>query len=357
MTIVTVDSRDMKRAIATVKPIIPAKTTIPAIMSARITVANGEMTIEATDLSRAIWMTIPATGSGAWLLDFGKLSAIASALPDGKEVTLSGDGTAAIKCGRISAKIMSLAPDDFPSFTCNFKGGEFAMPAKVLKDILSRADKCRRRDNTNTSMGGIHMTAGGGKIRVESTDGKMLSRITVKAEIATSIDTLLPGDIAQSIATLPDGDMTVMISPSMASFASGSVTLITKLIDAQYPEIDHVLPPQIAAKCEASAFDTASLLAAIKACSASQAWDSDAVALSVTSDGAFITGSGNEGETISVPVECEPGAAFELKINPLYATAMIGAAARETIRLSSSGLALLAVDDGDDFTGVVMARR
>ncbi len=357
MPAVTIEAAHLKRAIAAVKPVIQSKTTIPILASARIEVMGGVMTVEGTNLDQAVRIEVPADGNGSWCIDFGKLSAFAGIVPDGGQVTIDGDSTAALRCGKLSAKIGALPIADYPAISAASSPLTFELPVKAFRDAVTRLAGCRMKDGSTQALSGIHVQGLSGKaLRVEATDSKALARLDLPLAAPASFDVILPGEIIQPMAGLPDGDMTVCATEGMVSMSCAGVTLVSKLIDGRYPEIDRVLNSQRAALGRASRFDTAYLVSAIKAASVSQTWDSEKLWIVVNDDGAHVRGTGQAGEEIVIPVDCEPGDPFEALINPAYFQAMLAAAKMETIGLAAADNAnaggLCCMEDGAPFQGI-----
>lgn len=359
MPAVTVEAEHLKRCIAAVKAVVPSRSTIPILSCVRIAVADGVMTFDATDLDRSIRMTVPAHGDGAWCIDYAKLSAMLSVVPDGAAVGIDGTTSASIRSGKISARISSLDPNDWPAVSAVIDNPEwqFTIGAKAFKDAIARVSPARFRDRESDVLAGIHMTVARGKMQIEACNRYVGLRVPLAVDCLRSVDVIMPGEISNSLAAIPDGvDVEVSRKAGTLCFAAPGVTLASKMIDGEYPQIDRAIGVQRPI-VDASIFDAASLSAAVKAAGAGQTWDGEEITIKVDGESAYVIGSGTAGNDITIPVECECRGDFTARFNPGFILAMVAASKRSTLALTMSDVAMLCLDQPETFSGLVMTRR
>jgi DNA polymerase III sliding clamp (beta) subunit (PCNA family) len=358
MPAVTIEASSLKRAMAAVKAVVPAKASIPILSCVKIVVRNGVMAADATNLVTSVRCEVPANGDGAWCLDYAKVQSMLSVVPDGAVVGIDGTNIATLRAGRMSARVSSFSQDDFPDMitTDHEPDMSFLVNASLFKDAISRIQAGRQRDSIATPLAGIHVVMMDGRLRIEATTGHVFLRTHIPVSARGEFDIILPGDAVVPIAALPDaGEIEIRKTGGAVSFWSAEVGLATKLLDGIFPDIDRSLAGQVPLG-ESTSFDVASLTSAIKAVGSGMTWGGEEVDISVSGNEAFVIGGGGAGEEITIPVECEAGAPFRVCISPALVLALLAGSKRETIKLSVTKTALTCLDEPDAFSGLVMSR-
>lgn len=352
---VTMNVAALRGAIALAKTITPTRSTIPILNCVNIAAKGGMARIEATDTASFASITIPAIGEGQWCIALDKLAIMIGAAR-GDDVSISGDTFAAITSGKAHAKIAALPPGDWPDMSPDGDAEHIAtVSAKAFQSAYSRCAVAVSREASRYMLSGVHAVFADGSLRCEASNGHILHRITMAADVDSRADVLLPNNIGAPLAALAgDGEIVVSRHGGTVTFTCGGKRLTTKLLDAEFPDFDRVMPK--ISRVGAVVFDTKGLVDAIKSVAPLNRDDGSSVHLVADADGARLTAFGAPGETVVIPLESD-GGALDAWLSPDYLADMISACGVQSVALRADGRAIMTGEPGDPFVGVVMSMR
>lgn len=363
MLAVTVEASALKKAVPILKSLGLGRSTIPILNCVKITVKNSIMEIEATNLDQGCKVSVPASGEGAWCLNFAKLQAALSAVPDGAMLGISGDSIAKIESGKIKATIASMPIVDFPDWskTPTDQHLVLTMDAERFGDAFGRV--AWSVDDVRHGLKGVHIACKqkDGPVTIEATNGHTLCHIHAKALSSAQFEILLSADCLSAISALAsrDGELSLYKMEGSIVASVGNVQWSSKMIDADYPDVAKYIAAQ---KTDAPqhSFDTKGLASAIKAASGIEQGvkrDSESVRLKGTSAGASITAYGEAGEAIDIPLDSDCASDFEAWANPSYLLRVLGSSGAETAQIQITDNSVFFPDTGNGFVGIVMQKR
>jgi DNA polymerase-3 subunit beta len=353
----TVEALAFKKAMPVIKSLILSRTTIPLLQCVKITVKNSVMELEATNLDTGAKITMPANGDGVWCLNFDKLQAVLSAIPDGAMIGITGDTIATIQAGKIKATVRSFPADDFPDWT----GGAAERPLLFTVGGDGFASALKRTvwscDDIRIEIKGIHCKSFEGNAVVEATNGKSAVRLALAVKTEQQFGFIIPPDAVASIGAIAEKatEMRVCGNDRSISIEAGNTVFTTKLIDAQYPDMDRMIASQ-KSESQSSVFDVAQLEAALKSAASLDRTDG-AIRLTAGNSGAFVTGFGESGEAFDVPVDCECIDEFEAWVKHTYLLGILANCGTETIQIQPSHLSIIVPDTGSGYSALVMTLR
>ncbi|MBB2202422.1 DNA polymerase III subunit beta [Gluconacetobacter tumulisoli] len=250
------DRATLLKALAHIQSVAEKRNTIPILANVLINVADGRLTLTATDMEIAVVEEIGAETSrnGAVTAPAAVLYEIVRKLPDSVAIELDhtgGDAPLALRAGRYATSLNVLDVDDFPSMMAGALPHRFTMPAAVLRGLIDRTRFAISTEETRYYLNGIYLHVAtvddGNMLRAVATDGHRLAR--VETEVPPGAEGM-PGvivprkTIAELRKLLDEGadDVTVALSDTRIQFTVGTVTLTSKLIDGTFPEYDRVIP-------------------------------------------------------------------------------------------------------------------
>lgn len=326
----TIDKPSLVRALAHVASVVERRNTIPILSNVLLATRNNELTLTATDLDMEIVETVPARakGEGATTVPAHMLHDIVRKLPDGAQVELetASDGNSlVIRAGRSRFTLQCLPPADFPAMAEGDLPHRFQLPATDLKGIIDRTRFAISNEETRYYLNGIYFhaaTAGGTAVlRGVATDGHRLARVEVPLPKGASE---IPGVIVprktvgevRKLLDESDGSVDIELSDTRIRFASGGVTLVSKLIDGTFPDYERVIPTgndkvlNVPCKEFAHAVDRVSTISTEKSRAIKLAVAKGVVTLSATSPDA-----GSATEEIEVEYQAAP---LEIGFNSRY---------------------------------------
>jgi DNA polymerase-3 subunit beta len=335
--------------------------------------------IAATDLAMSARGLFPAdvVKGGAVTLPAKTLHDIVRNLPPGPVTIVSEAETVVIKSGRSKFKLLGLPAEDYPRLP-DVKGVDFfeldaALPARMI-DLTSFSIS---HDETRPHLNGALFEGDGKILRMVTTDGHRLSKAEFKIEesVFFNFSMVLPVKAVPEIKhLLEDGMGTVSVATKDGSVflrrvievdkgedggpgQTAEFLLVSKLIDAEFPPYDQVIPKQQERKVIATRLN---LLEALKRVSVLSSERTVGVklqlsegALAVTTDNPSV---GEGQEIIDVAYE---GGEVEIGFNARYFIDALAVLDDEELHLELSGNLDPAVirDASGHFVGVVMPMR
>jgi DNA polymerase-3 subunit beta len=318
----TIERAALLKALAHVQSVVERRNTIPILSNVLITAQKGRLSLAATDMDLAITEQVEATASktGSTTAPAHTLYEIVRKLPDGAQVELesASDGNSlAIRAGRSRFTLQCLPPADFPAMAEGDLPHRFQLPATDLKGIIDRTRFAISNEETRYYLNGIYFhsaTSNGTQVlRGVATDGHRLARVEVPlpkgaAEIPGVIVPRKTVGEVRKLLDESDGSVDIELSDTRIRFASGGVTLVSKLIDGTFPGNDKVL--NVPCKEFAHAVDRVSTISTEKSRAIKLAVAKGVVTLSATSPDA-----GSATEEIEVEYK---DSALEIGFNSRY---------------------------------------
>ncbi len=247
----SLSSRELSSALATLSRIADKRSAITMLGNVRIRVAaSGDVTFDATDLNVSATYTARAFAGytpGSACVPAKQLADIAKGASDAT-VTLAkvtGHGVR-VASGDSSVTLIGASPADFPKLPdATADDLRFASTdPEALADMIDAALPCVCKDETRFHLNGVLIECTGNTTRMVATDGHRLIRLTADVAGPRIPGAILPAKAAKEIAKLLRG-------ADVASWALGKAhlfvrcgawTVAAKLIDAQFPAYEQVIP-------------------------------------------------------------------------------------------------------------------
>ncbi|MDD5282092.1 MAG: DNA polymerase III subunit beta [Candidatus Omnitrophica bacterium] len=237
-------------AIQTVQNIITAKSALPILSNILIETQQEAIRLTATDLDIGITCVIPVDiqEQGAITIPAKRFSDIVKEFPvDIVNFTTKKNNLVVIDSELCQFKIMGLAKEEFPKLP-EFKDKKvIKIDQVVLKEILTLTSFAVSFDETRYILNGILFKINKGVLTLVSTDGKRLA----VAERKLSVDSDVDLSIIVPIKTIhelnrnlkEEGGLSLVVGSNQALFDLGSVVIISRLIEGEFPDYKQVVPP------------------------------------------------------------------------------------------------------------------
>lgn len=233
--------------------IVSQKTTIPILSNFLIEAKNGELIITATDLIVGIKCHTEAKiiEEGAIALPARRFAQLIRELTSHNvEITVSGNEIAQIHADSSRFKLHGMNKNEFPAMPQMGGAAQFRIPEKDLKDMFFRTSFAVSRDDNRFALTGVLMQVGGGKAVFAGTDGKRLSRAHLSLGLDNSFDGnyIVPikavEEILKNLSDEEKNEAKVYLMHDKIAIETEHMTLITKLLTGDYPDVSRVIPAQ-----------------------------------------------------------------------------------------------------------------
>ena len=372
----TVQKSDLLRELQLFQGIIERKNTIP-ILANVLFEANGDGFVElvATDLEVGLRSRCAASVAkgGSLTIPAKKLFEIVRALPETHIRIQSGaKGAVKVAADKFDSRMQTLPRDDFPTLpeaTGNVR--TVNLPRKGLREMVSKTQFAITGEDTRYFLNGALLVVAPGKMNLVATDGHRLAfvssvRATADGE-ETKIEAILPKKTLWELSRLlieGEDDITYTCGENHLFFNVDGRQLISRVIDAQFPAYERVIPKGNDKKIE---FERDRLTSAIRRVALLSSERSRAVKFKITPGSVDITSSSSEvGEATETLVVEYGGEEVEICFNAQYVLDFLGAVDSDAVRLELKDEASQAVmkpvgagddESGCDYTYVIMPMR
>jgi DNA polymerase-3 subunit beta len=242
-----VTQENLSKALSNVAKIAMAnKNPLPILNNVLIKTIDGRLSISATNLEIAITEKIGSKvkEEGAITVPARLMQEYISSLPSGVLNLELDDNKLHISTDQYSSTINGVIADEFPSFPELSESISWNIPTKECKKGLQQVVFAASNDESRPVLTGVFLHTTGGELFAVATDSY---RLAEKKLIKTSqdISLLIPADAMQELLRiLPDTIDTVSVSADSQQvlFKAGDIELVTRLIDATYPDYKKLLP-------------------------------------------------------------------------------------------------------------------
>jgi DNA polymerase III subunit beta len=239
--------------LSAVSGIIERRHTLPILSNVLIDTTEGKLSFLATDIEIQIAArtavsvagdTQPITVGARKLLD------ILRALPDSADVTLQQqEKRLLVKAAKSRFTLQTLPAEDFPRLAKPAgDAARFSLGQKVFRRLLGLVQYAMAQQDIRYYLNGLLMVVEEGQLKLVATDGHRLAFAAVKlgADLPRQ-EVIVPRKTVLELAKLladDDSELRVEISATQASFAFGTIQLVSKLIDGKFPDYTRVIPSQ-----------------------------------------------------------------------------------------------------------------
>ena len=363
--------------------IVERKNTIPILANILVEAKKGadEISLVATDLEVGLRSRCVAevTKGGALTLPAKKLFEIVRALPETEvRITQSSSGTVNVEAERFNSRIQTLPREDFPALPEAPGNGTVNLPCEVLREMVAKTQFAVTGEDTRYFLNGALLVLTGTAMNLVATDGHRLALVSARREDVNGGDktttadngkdeeetrVILPKKTLWELARLlGEGHDTVAYESgeNHLFFDIGGRQLVSRVLDAQFPAFERVIPKGNDKRVE---FERDRLTSAIKRVSLLSSERSRAVKLQIDAGKVEISSSspeiGEASEVLSVEYE---DAAVAICFNAQYLLDFLAVADSESVALefkdemSQAVLSPLSTE-GCDYTYVIMPMR
>lgn len=344
------------------------KSTMPILANVLLrTDGRDKLLIAATDLNVTLTAELPCkvVGEGGLTVGAKHLHDIVKALP-GDEVWLRSTENqyAEIRAGKVDYKVVGMADRDFPKLPNHHEVTFAAVDAPTLRDMIAKTFFSISTDETRYHLNGVLFESDGQLARMVSTDGHRLSKV----------ERPLPGPALPQGIIVPrkglmevrralesaDGQVELGVHHGHLFTRVGPVALSVKLIEAQFPPYDQVIPKENDKLAVVPRLRLLEALRRISIMSSDKTWG---IKLALTPGELVVTSDnpdlGQAHELLEVSYDQEP---LTIGFNAKYFIELLGEMEGDEVRLELNGeldpgLLRPAEERSGNYLGVVMPMR
>jgi len=308
--------KELFEGIQTVGKAVATRSSLPILTHVRIAAKDGKVSMMATDLEMWMEHTLPGVGiteDGAATAPARNFTELLAAMPDADvSVTVEDEtNTLHLRCLKANYKLLGLSADEFPLLPQVQEDSRFVVDRETLKDAIKQTIFATSTDETRAILTGVLVVFQGDSLRLVATDTHRLAvRDCPVKEGSGSASAIVPSRAMNELLRIvgnEEGEIVVTLSGNQIQFqvddASGSnTTLISRLIDGQFPNYERVIPAQAT---KTLTVERAPLAAAVKRASIVARDSASRVVLRTTEDGDKLTITAESGSVGNAYEEVE----------------------------------------------------
>ena len=361
---------DLLRELQLFQGIVERKNTIPVLANVLLEAEGEQVRLQATDLEVSLRSGCAATvaAAGAVTVPAKKLYEVVRALPE-TEILVRQEGKGSVKVAAESfdSRMQTLPREDFPTLAASGGAPPVTLAGDAIREMVARTQFAITGEDTRYFLNGALFILRPEEMCLVATDGHRLALVSARREAqeeaADEVRAILPKKTLWELSRLlveGEGEVRYECGENHLFFDVDGRQLVSRVIDAQFPAYDRVIPKQNDKVVE---FERDRLTNAIRRVALLSSDRSRAVKFKFTEGAVDIASSSPEvGEaTESVAVEYS-GDSLEVCFNAQYVMDFLNVAEADSVRLEFKDEMSQAVmrpvgDSGFDYTYVIMPMR
>jgi DNA polymerase-3 subunit beta len=370
---------DFLRELQLFQGIVERKNTIPILANVLLETQNDEVKFLATDLEVGLRSKCAASVAkgGSLTIPAKKLYEIIKSLPE-TDIRIEEDkGGVKVAADRFDSRIQTLPREDFPTLPASGGSAGTTLPSAALKEMVAKTHFAITGEDTRFFLNGALFVVRPDSMSLVATDGHRLALVTVPRNGSEQDEVarrkagkqeeeerpILPkktlGELGRLLAEGGD-DVRFQRGENHLFFDIGGRTLISRVIDGQFPAYERVIPKGNDKHIE---FERDRLTNAVKRVALLSNERSRAVKFLIDKGKVDVTSSSPDlGEAHeSLPVDYS-GGAMQICFNAQYVLDFLSAVGTDVVSLDLKDEVSQAVvkpvgAEGYDYTYVIMPMR
>ena len=258
----SVRKTELLRELQLFQGIVERKNTIPILANILVEAEDGaeEIRLVATDLEVGLRSRCAAEVSkgGALTLPAKKLFEIIRALPETEvSITQSAAGAVNVAAERFSSRMQTLPREDFPAVPEATGTGTVSLSRDALREMVAKTQFAVTGEDTRYFLNGALLVFSGTAMSLVATDGHRLALVSAsrsgpageeektKGEDSEEARVILPKKTLWELGRLlGEGDdvITYERGENNLFFDIGGRQLVSRVLDAQFPAYERVIP-------------------------------------------------------------------------------------------------------------------
>ena len=249
---IEVSQEKLAKALNNVSRIAVGKVTLPVLNNVLIRVDSKKVSLITTNLDMAIVDFLPVSDSkdGVITVPAKLLAEFVSTLPRGEKIKLTANDTkVTISAGKYSSTINGSQADDFPELPeINEKTAVvFKIGVDEFKNGVNQVIIASSNDLTRPALTGVYFNTYDKTLAIASTDGYRLAEKKLIKNVQSEVAVIVPASsLREVLSAITDGmdEIEISFSEDLVRFRLGEVEIISKLIDASYPDYRRLIPKE-----------------------------------------------------------------------------------------------------------------
>ncbi len=310
-----------KSALLAVERIVNTRSTLPILSSVLIKAEKGGVEIIATDLE--IGMRYFVGGKveieGSVTIPGKTLVGLVGSL-HGETLTLKGTNTSIeLTCGDTQASLHGMSAEEYPVLPEVALGKKVSVMGGKLKQLIGRVEFAVSRDDSRQVLTGVYISSSDRGLVLVATDSHRLAEVVDGGKLGEEFAVIVPAKTLAEVKRLiidPKQVVEVRVEESQIMFGLENATVVSRLIEGEYPNYRQIIPETSAIVAEVDVQDLAD---AIKSAAIFSSDTSNGIRLSLGDNKISVASESSSVGSFSGEVEARvDGGGEELRFNAKY---------------------------------------
>lgn len=250
----TIAKEQLLAGLQSVQNVVSTRTTLPVLSNVLLRAEQDRLVLTATDLDVTISCAVTATikRPGSTTIPVKKIFSIVRELSVAEiELETDDKNVTSVRAGASFFKIRGLGPEEFPAMPKFAEDRKVELPQEKMRTMLKRTSFATSSDESRYVLNGIFFSLKEQKLTLVATDGRRLAMAEEEADVSerSQGDFIVPSKTVTELGRLlsDKGQVQLLVGENQACFnlsdeKGTGVTIITKLIEGNYPNYRQVIP-------------------------------------------------------------------------------------------------------------------
>lgn len=247
---IKVTQEKLSKALNNVSRIAIGRVTLPILNNVLIRVDNKKVSLVTTNLDMAVVDFLPVSSSedGVVTVPAKLLAEFVSNLPKGETIEISSEDTkVTITAGKYSSTINGALADDFPELPEINEDSAVVYKIGVdeFKNSVGQVTIAASNDLTRPALTGVYFNTYDNILAIASTDGYRLAEKKLIDKVESEVKAIVPATSLQEVLKSINDEVEeveISFNEDLVRFRFGEVEVISKLIDASFPDYQKLIP-------------------------------------------------------------------------------------------------------------------
>lgn len=243
--------QSLLKAISNVSGAVEKKNTIPVLQNIKVEAHKAKegdkIILSATDMDILVTATFEADikKSGVTTVPAQMFFDIIRKIPEGAiMITQESPSILQIKSGKSKYSLPCIDASEFPNLSEGELGEEIEVKSEELIRMIDKTRFAISNDETRYYLNGLYLQANKNGLNTVATDGHRLALSFTDLEVNNHFGVILPKKSVAEIRKIVEAAKQVRFAISRVKIKviADQATIISKLIDGEFPDYDKVLP-------------------------------------------------------------------------------------------------------------------
>lgn len=247
---IEVTQEKLSKALNTVSRVAGNRSTLPVLNNVLIRVDEKKVSLTTTNLDMAVvdYLPVSSAKDGVVTVPARLLAEFVSNLPRGEVIKIDArDTKVTVSAGKYTSVVNGTLADDFPELPeiDESKAVVFKLGVDDFKTALNQVVIASSNDLTRPALTGVCFNTIDGELAIAATDGYRLAEKKLVDKVESEVSAIVPTNSLQEVMRSISDDMDeveISFSDDLVRFRLGEVEIISKLIDASFPDYRKLIP-------------------------------------------------------------------------------------------------------------------